>query len=452
VTGPRPALVGPFTFEQAVIDEHRVALEYRIGADIELTETLEFPFPLPDSAAIRRAVRILHLVAGVSYYKCVAPTPLVTPPLLDPERALLEALYDDGLREFAYRNGFAVPLPVDIRPRPGGAPAEPTPGASGGGALIPVGGGKDSALVADLVPEGQLLTVNPTGAHERFAAGLGRPLLGVDRHLDPRLRELVAAGAPNGHVPVTAITSAVAVIAAVALGRRDVVMGLERSASEATLVTETGVEINHQFSKSRRAEALLAAVFAPLGIRYFSLLRPFTELAIGTTLARRGLADEIVSCNRVFTVWNETTASREQRPCGECAKCLFTALMLAPSLEPTAIREHFGHDVFDETANVEGIRALWSTEKPFDCVGERMESVAALALLADEPAWADRTVVRALAPEARALLAAGATTSAEFLRVDPVDDLPTEYRDRVRDLAAGLAVDAATRAEATDAR
>ena len=437
--GSGPVLSGPFTFEPTKIDGGRLVLEYRIGADIELAEIIEFPFPLPDTPAIAAAVRILHLVAGVSYYKCVAPTALVTPPLLDTERALVVALYDDGLREFAYRNGFAVPLPVELRAQPGDAAALiASPGSAREGALIPVGGGKDSALVADLVPDGRLMTVNPTGAHERFAASLGRPLLDVTRRLDPRLRELVEAGAPNGHVPVTAITSAIAAIVAVGLDIRDVVMGLERSASEPSLVVD-GVEINHQFSKSQRAEDLLAAVFAPLGVRYFSLLRPLTELAIGTSLTRRGLADEIVSCNRVFTVWNATTASREQRPCGECAKCLFTALMLAPSLGPDAVRDHFGHAVFDEPGNVEGVRALWSEEKPFDCVGERMESVAALTLLADQPTWASRTVVATLAPEARALLAAKPATAAEYLRVDPVDGLPAEYRDRVRDLATDLA-------------
>jgi hypothetical protein len=445
--GSKPLLTGPFTFERTAIDARRVALEYRIGADLELAEIVEFPFPLPDTPAVTAAVRILHLVAGVSYYKCIAPTALVTPPLLDEERALLSALYDEGLREFAYRNGFPVPLPVDLHEGPGDVPTAVAPGAPGNpGALIPVGGGKDSALVADLVPDGRLMTVNPTGAHERFAASLDRPLLDVTRQLDPRLRELTDAGAPNGHVPVTAITSAIAVIVAVSLRIRDVVMGLERSASEPSLVVG-GVEINHQFSKSRRAEQLLAAAFAPLGIRYFSLLRPLTELAIGTGLARRGLADEIVSCNRVFTVWNENTASREQRPCGECAKCLFTALMLAPSLDPSALRAHFGHDVFDDPGNIEGVRGLWSEAKPFDCVGERMESAAALALLADAPAWEQRAVVSALAPEARSLLAAHATSSTEYLRVDPVDGLPPEYRDRIRKLASEIA----SQPEPTDA-
>lgn len=428
---------GPFTFERVAIEGPRVALEYRLGADVQLAEIIEFPFPLPATPTVDAAVRLLHLIAGVSYYKCVAPTALVTPSLTDAEHAVVVALYDEGLREFAYRNDIAVPLPVDLRTATGEPPVVTVDPSQLEGALVPVGGGKDSALVADLVPDGLLMTVNPTGAHERFAASVGRPLLGVTRRLDPLLRDLVAAGAPNGHVPVTAINSALAIVVAAALGVRDVIMGLERSASEPSLVTR-GVEINHQFSKSQRAEDLLATAIAPLGVRYFSLLRPLTELAIGTALARRGLADDIVSCNRVFTVWNETTASREQRPCGECAKCLFTALMLAPSLEPDAVRTHFGRDVFDEAGNVDGIRALWSEEKPFDCVGERMESVAALTLLADRPAWQHHTVVDALAPEARALLAAEHLRADDYLRVDSVDALPVEYRDRIRGLASEL--------------
>ena len=434
-------LIGPFTFERASIDGGRIALGYRIGTDIQLTETVELPFPLPDSDAVRAAVRILHLLAGVSYYKCVAPTMIVAPSLLDDERALVTAMYDDGLREFAYRNGFAVPVRVDLHEGDPDRSADRAPvhGATSTntGALIPVGGGKDSALVADLVPNGRLMTVNPTGAHERLAAALGRPLLGVTRRLDPRLRELVAAGAPNGHVPVTAINSAIAAVVAAALGLRDIVMGLERSASEPSLVVD-GIEINHQFSKSMRAETLLATAFAPLGVRYFSLLRPLTELSIGTALASRGLADDIVSCNRVFTVWNESTASREQRPCGECAKCLFTALMLAPSLAPEDVHSHFGHDVFDETDNIEGVRALWSEAKPFDCVGERMESAAALTVLAASPVWRRHAVVGALAPEARSLLEAHGTQTDDYLRVGSVDGLPREYRERIRRLASEI--------------
>lgn len=429
-----PELLGPFRFDSADVVGAEVRLAYTIGDATRFVETIGFPFPLVESAALRQAVDLLHLVAGVSYYKCVAPRPLETPPLTEAQRALVAALYDEGLREFAYTNQIPLPLAVDITEAPGTAPPAPSPAPALDGALIPVGGGKDSALVADLVPDGTLMAVNAVGAHRRLAEHLGRPLVAVHRRLDPRLRDLVARGAPNGHIPVTAINSAVAVITALSLGRRDVLVGLERSASEPTLVID-GVEINHQFSKSMRTETLIAAAVSPLGVRYLSILRPLTELAIGTAVARRGLTEGIVSCNRAFTMWNENEAARTQRPCGDCAKCLFTSLMLAPSLDPAEIRDHFGRDLLDDADHVAPVRELWADDKPFDCVGERLESAAALALLADQPRWRDQTVVAALAPEARALLDAAAADPAEFLVADPADDLPSEYRGGIEELA-----------------
>ena len=43
-------------------------------------------------------------------------------------------------------------------------------------------------------------------------------------------------------------------------------------------------------------------------------------------------------------------------------------------------------------------------DKPFECVGERRESAAALRLLAAQPGWRDAPVVAALAPQAEALV------------------------------------------------
>ena len=403
-------------------------------------------------ASVRRAVRVLHLAAGVSYYKCLAPVPLEIPDLSAAERALVTALYDEGLREFAYRNGLRVPLPVEIRAaeapddHAGAGAGADDPGLHG--ALVPIGGGKDSALVAALVPDGVLLAVNPVGAQQHLADALGRPLLGVRRTLDPQLRALNEQGAPNGHVPVTAITSSVSVVAAASLGLRDVLMGIERSADEPTVVTPDGVPVNHQFSKSTAAELLLRDAFAPTGVRWFSLLRPLTELAIGAAVAHRGLGPDIVSCNRVFTVWNESTASREQRPCGDCAKCLFTALMLAPAQTPEAIEAQYGRPLLDEEAHIAPTRDLWSDQKPFDCVGERLETAAALVLLADREEWAGQRVVAALAAEARSLVAEAGVDPLSFLQLGSVGDLPAEYRP----LIAGLADDLAEVAEVAEAR
>ncbi|MGB3412593.1 MAG: hypothetical protein WBA45_15510 [Microthrixaceae bacterium] len=429
----------------------------------QFVETIEFDHELQDTPKLRAALRILHLLAGVSYYKSVAPTTIQTPHLNEAERALVLAMYDEGLREFAYRNGLGVPIAVDLRERPidavqpadgeGGDQTEldrssqPEPSSSDPSApeganspeprvLIPIGGGKDSALVADLVPTGTLMAVSPKGAQEHLAKHLGRPLLRVQRNLDPKLRDLVAAGALNGHVPVTAINSAIAVTLAVSQGFDEVLMGLERSASEPSLVVD-GVEVNHQYSKSARAEELLRDAFSATGVSYLSLLRPMTELAIGAAVGARGLAADIVSCNRVFTIWSENDSSRTQRPCGDCAKCLFTALMLAPSLSPDQIEEHFGRNLLDEEAHLEPVRELWSAEKPFDCVGERRETAAAVALLSQRPEWQKQLVPSKLAAEAFEVLAEVGAEPEDYLKIDSVDDLPIRYRAMVRGLGEG---------------
>lgn len=437
------SLPGPFRFVDTDVDGGTIRLRYAVGDDHTFEETVEFPFDLPDDPAMAQAVHVLHLIAGVSYYKLAAPTRLVAPTLSAPQWALVERLYDDGLREFAFLNGFEVPLPVDIdAPRRGDEDEDVRHRVFGReltGALIPIGGGKDSALVASLVPDGTLFAVNPVGAQERLAESLGRPLVGARRTLDPSLRDLNEQGAPNGHVPVTAITSAVSVIAALALGLHDVVMGIERSADEPTVITDHGVPVNHQFSKSTEAERLLRAVFAPTGVRYFSLLRPLTELAIGAAVVAQGLSDDIVSCNRVFTIWNENTSSREQRPCGTCAKCLFTALMVAPASDPDAIERQYGNPLLDRADHVDAVRELWSTEKPFECVGERLETASAVALLADRPGWRDQVVVRALAAEAAELLDRADVTPGTFLEPGPLDELPDEFRPALAELLRRMA-------------
>lgn len=436
---------GPFVIDSFRLHGAVVELDYGFGqpgsTTHSFTERIEFPSPLVDSDELRSVLRVLHLVAGTSYYKSIAPTRIVTGRLGTAERALVEGMYDGGLREFAYRNGLSLPLPVDIDENDGGhddgdgnAPPLAVPTAVSERVLIPVGGGKDSALVADLIPDGELLSVNPTGAHHRFAESIGRPLTVVRRTLDPRLRELVERGALNGHVPVTAINSAIAVAWAVSEGFGYVAMGLERSASEPTLISN-GIEVNHQYSKSAEGEALLRDVFAPSGVVYFSLLRPLTELSIGIAVAERGLAADIVSCNRAFTIWSETDASRTQRPCGECAKCLFTSLMLAPALSPASIGEYFGADLLDDEDHIAAVRQLWSSEKPFDCVGERHETAAALVLLTEREEWADQVIPGMLGDEARAVLAENDSEPSDYLRIGPTDGLPRRFRSLIETLA-----------------
>jgi UDP-N-acetyl-alpha-D-muramoyl-L-alanyl-L-glutamate epimerase len=284
--------------------------------------------------------------------------------------------------------------------------------------LVPVGGGKDSAVAIEIVRrsglELSLFSIGDAAPIARTAAAAGLPHLIARRTLDPGLRELNAAGALNGHVPITAIVTCVALLTAALNGFDAVAMANERSASAGNVVWD-GVEVNHQFSKGLRAERLLSAALAEVapgarsglrgegaglpGLRCFSVLRPASELAIARAFARMdAYHGAFTSCNAIFRI---DPALRAASWCCDCPKCRFVFLALAPFGEPAQLRAIFGRDLLEEDSQFEGFALLTATggHKPFECVGEEQESLAAMRLLARDPRWSGHSVVARLVAE-----------------------------------------------------
>ncbi len=401
-------------------DSRTVTLRYALDDTHHFVETVTFETPpgpqsAPAGPGFDRALLHLHIAAGTSYYKTAAPSEvLVEDDALSPaELDFHHHLYDEGLREFALTNGLAVPRTVTIRPQHawhGGKqlPAEPP----GRGLLVPIGGGKDSMVLIEAVRHlgPRLFAVNPHPLVVELASRTGLELVVVRRRLDPGLSALNESGALNGHVPVTAIVSLIAVVGAFVYGYDTIAMAVERSASEAT-VSVDGVPVNHQYTKSLEFEQLLSALVAGSispGITYGSALRPYSELAIARTFAGlTGYHDAFCSCNTVF----RQTAPAGQRWCGNCPKCRFVGLMLSPFLGREELTAIIGTDMFADPAQVHGFAALMSDEdKPFECVGERGESAAALRLLAGLPEWRDSPVVDALGGFAEEMVTAAEVT------------------------------------------
>lgn len=391
-----------------------VELRYAIGDAHTFVERLVLPVPdggIRDVAALEPLLDLLHWTAGVSYYKAAAPLEVAceagTP---GPAAvALLEALYAEGLGEFAYEAGLdALPRPrFPVGPPPASAPAPAVP--SSPRVLVPIGGGKDSIVALEVVRraglDAALFSLRDAAPIARTVEVAGLPRLLVDRALDPHLLELNAQGALNGHVPITAIVSCVAALVAALHGFDLVTFANERSASEGNLVFD-GVEINHQFSKSFRAERLLAAALAEAGspALVLSLLRPASELGIARAFARLdAFHHAFSSCNRNFHL---DPAKRGAAWCRDCPKCRFVWLALAPFLGPDVLEDVFGGAMFRDAAQVEGFALLAATggHKPFECVGSEDESLAALTLLAGDPRWRDdqpvldRLLAEVLAP------------------------------------------------------
>jgi len=406
-----PTTFEAFHFVSRELDEHgRVALRYALDEKIEFVETFDLPVARTLSPADREAVggllSLLHWVAGVSYFKTAAPPAVrcdsgAPPPAT---AALLQALYSHGLGEFAYVNA----LPKLPRPRfpaqgkPSLPDARDRPDARR--ALVPVGGGKDSAVAIETMRRSDreltLFSVGDAPAISRTAAAAKLPRLIAYRQLDPELGALNQAGALNGHVPITAIVSCVALLTAALNDIATVAMANERSASSGNLVWD-GVEINHQFSKGIEAERLLQAAVAELapGVEIFSILRPAPELAIARAFARMDhYHDAFTSCNAVFRLDPSLRASSW---CCDCPKCRFVFLALAPFSEPEHLQQVFGRNLLEDDGQFDGFALLTATggDKPFECVGEEQESLAAIRMLADDPRWSGHRVVERLVAE-----------------------------------------------------
>jgi hypothetical protein len=427
--------------------EGRVRLSYGLDEEIAFVEEFDLPVATPVQDADRRRIdgllALLHWVAGISYYKTAAPEVVVLEagPRPGPAAAaLLEALYSEGLGEFAFVNGLAR-LP---RPRfPAGPPPEPPPSPEPSPApsrvLVPVGGGKDSVVALEAVRRSgcalALFSVGRSAPMARTARVAGLPHLVAERRLDPRLGELNRAGALNGHVPITAIVTCVALLTAALRGFDAVAMANERSASSGNLRWD-GIEVNHQFSKSFAAERLMRAAAAEQGggVDVFSVLRPASELAIARAFARlEAYHRAFTSCNAIFRL---DPARRAASWCCECPKCRFVYLMLAPFSDPAHLRAVFGRDLLDEEDQFAGFALLTATggNKPFECVGEEEESLAAIRMLGADPRWREHRVVRRLVAEVLEAVPADSGSPGAALALSDEHAVPAELMAEVRAL------------------
>ncbi|MBW8366291.1 MAG: endonuclease domain-containing protein [Arenimonas sp.] len=394
-------------------DTGEARLAYAFDHGPEMVETLRFPgapfvLDAARAGAVQRALRLLHLVAGVSYYKAAVPPEIVIEGegIDAPTAALLTSVYENGLGEFAYRNAMVLRGRIHFPVAAASSSAAPAAGLEKR-ALVAIGGGKDSLVsIEALRALGVAQTVAWVGSSpliKACAERTGQPTLNVTRALSPLLFEYNKRGALNGHIPVTAVNSAILAMAALLQGHAQVVFSNERSASYGSLIPGTG-EVNHQWSKGWDFERDFAAHLrghVAADLAYYSLLRPFSELAVARQFARLDRYDQhFSSCNRNFHLLGERPA---QRWCGVCPKCHFVFLALAPFMPKPRLMAIFGHNLLDEADQAPGFDALleYRDHKPFECVGEGRESRAAMDALADSAAWREDALVKRYACEIR---------------------------------------------------
>lgn len=379
-----------FRFLGYDFDASAKLLELHYGYDDELSFTeryrFDFEFAQYDADVLDRAFQHLFFTAGVSYYKAfLAPEISVEAGNIDaPLAEFLSQTYQHGLGEFFYVNQLDPRTPVTFPVNSDSLPAVSAPNNTG--LVIGIGGGKDSLVSVELLRGSGLDIATWSLDHKPQLSPLieriGLPHYWVEREWDRQLLELKDnPDAYNGHVPISAIFACVGTIVAILSGRRDNMVSNEQSANEPTL-TYDGVAINHQYSKSqefeRQYQELLQHNFSD-SLRYYSLLRPLSELRIAELFAGNGFEkyhDVFSSCNRAFThdsdhmFWD-----------GKCPKCAFVYLALAPFVPAEKVQSLFsGKNLLLDPELESTYRGLLGIQgdKPLECVGEVKESRAAM--------------------------------------------------------------------------
>jgi hypothetical protein len=451
----QPRLTKVFRFVCASYADGVAELAYAFDDGEELVERIRFPnapaLPAERRAAFDAALKLLHLIAGVSYYKAGVPPQIEVAdgPLDDATAELLDQLYLHGLAEFAYRNGLDLRGRITF-PRLG---AERSASPRGGSApavgaldlpkrtLVPIGGGKDSLVAVEAIKsmggEATAVWVGNSALIAACAERTGLPTLNIQRELAPALFELNRLGAWNGHIPVTAVNSAILAVAAVLYGHDSIAFANERSASAATLEYD-GQEVNHQWSKGYAFEQLLGDwlhTHVASDLDYCSLLRPYSELAITRAFAKlTPYFDVFSSCNRNFRLLGPKPVDRW---CGQCPKCHFVFLALAPFLPKPRLLSIFGRNLLDDETQAAGFDALleYQDHKPFECVGEGAEARAAMYVLSQRPEWAEDALIARFRREILPQL------DPSLLALEPWLESSTEHRVPARLQAALKAID-----------
>lgn len=361
-------------------DKLKVVYHFEVPGLAKFNPSLEFPLNhklIINDAISPFAEKIIFsigMVELISYWKIACPprVEVRAGKLSEEQIDWWKSLYFNGLGEFFFKN--------DISPNKNDFMSIETSGKefsdlsylfeTKGLNLIPVGGGKDSIVTLEHLSKVKANNVcfglNSTGAAKdsmRIAGYSEDQIFIVSRTLDPEMLRLNKEGYLNGHTPFSALLAFVSYFVAYLIGAENIILSNEASANAASI---PGTEINHQYSKTSEFEIGFQSYsqeYFSDKINYFSLLRPFAEIAIARSFCQyEQYFQAFRSCN---------LGSKANIWCGECPKCLFIYVMISPFLDAKMVEEIFGQNLWEKESLVKDWKELIGVipQKPFECVG-----------------------------------------------------------------------------------
>ncbi len=379
---------------------YKATFSYEIPGLSEFETVWKFPDAgrTVDETILHRLLFELGMAEAISYWKvtCAPVLRVACGTLTEWQNKWWRKLFYNGLGEFMYINGIEVSeeelLTIVCGPVGGGngdgadckAGTKPEAAftvklidrASYTGCLVPVGGGKDSVVSMEVLrnEDVTIYRINKDATVENVLAAAGREYKTcfVNRRLDPRILEMNKRGFLNGHIPFSAVVAFSTFVSAYLQGIRYIALSNESSANESTVADSF---VNHQYSKSYEFERDFMEYigsFLTTDIRYFSLLRPLSELQIAF------LFSKYTKYHKAFRSCN--AGSKQGIWCCNCPKCLFVYIILSSFLSEEALTEIFGENLLDAEKSEKYFRELTGLDenKPFECVGTRSEVVMSL--------------------------------------------------------------------------
>ncbi len=378
----------------------RIEYDFEIPGLSKFAPTWEFPkkndssLEYKNNKLFENMVFSLGMVELVSYWKitCSPKVRVLAGKLDNEQKKWWKSLYFNGLGEFYYTNGIEENEEAFMDIISEGKDIVNTKEEleklslkKNKGCLIPIGGGKDSAVTLSLLKSSKkdnyCYIINPRGATLNTVEKGGyadNSTVAVKRTLDKNMLELNKQGFLNGHTPFSAIVAFSATIAAYLFNLKYIVLSNESSANESTV---EGSYVNHQYSKSFQFEKDFheyEAKYILSGTYYFSMLRPLSEFQIAKIFAGFTQYHDIFrSCN---------AGSKQDIWCGHCPKCLFVYLIMSPFIKQDRLVEIFGRNMLEDEEMMKYFDQLIGVEKekPFECVGSRDEINTAICLTIDE--------------------------------------------------------------------
>lgn len=329
-----------------------------------------------------RALFLAFIMIGVSYYKTFPSVEVeLNVPIDNWQADFFSKVYQEGLSQFAFENELTRSDLAHFKPNRPELVGDSL-SYNGEGIIALQSGGKDSLLTASLLKEkGKDFTawyVANGNYHPQLLDKIGSELAISVRLIDyGNLKQAVADGGKNGHVPVTYIIQSLAVIQAILLGKKYVLTSIAHEGEEPHHHIDD-MSVTHQWSKTWTAEQLFSEYikkYVTSDLLIGSPLRSYSELRVAELFVDHSwkkYGHDFSSCN--VANYKQGNDNSVLHWCSNCPKCANSYLLFAPFVPARELKKIFNdEDLFTKSSlerTFKGLLGIDGVPKPFECIGE----------------------------------------------------------------------------------